>query len=939
MHDIMHSDSVAMPCVPGRVRSVLRALCMIVLTALALCHSPATRAACTVGACVTAGARLASVDSTRGALLNALLGNLLGSTVNLTVADWNSLAQTNLNLANFMNGLQAQTTTGSPAAALGANATLLKVFNAAALGASADGSTAAASILGVLAPQVSALSGTFMLGDMLKLTLPSGMLASSSINALDLVTGTVELFNYSNVAATSVPVAINVTGAALGLSGTLSSVKLSAKVIEAPVIVCGAAGTTFHTAAIRVKLDMTLVSIPLNLGGLLGLSGITAISADIAQLGVYVEVARADGVIQSLNAVANSLVVRATPGVADIYIGSITDANFWNRNRALSFADVSFGTIGSLSVTVLVVVPVISNTSLQIRTYARGQSPFFTDLSFSPPWPQTKTASTSALFLNNMLNDLVVTNLQVQLSPSLLGLDAVITVPAKPLISAALNTTLGNLLPNLVDPLLQTLGIRIGAVDVTVSGMGSFCSLSGYAYSDLNHNGGKDGVEAGCGTAIWAKLVPASAPSGPATDVVSVNTSTGDYSFSNVMTGTYTVLIDNNATLSDVTAGKPTGWLNTETPTGARSVTMATADVSNQNFGLFNGSQISGTVFKDNGISSGTANNVVKDGGEQGLVGVAIKLTDNAGTTTYDVATTSTAGAYTLWVPPAAGATALKITETNPPVYISTGGNAGNTGGTYARATDTVSFTHVSGSTYTGVNFADVPDNAFSGDNSQTVLPGAVAFHPHVFIAGSAGQLTLALSGTANPVLVWTSLLYRDTNCNGVLDTGEVPVTGAITVAADDKLCFIVRTQAPATAPYNAQYSQTLSGSFTYANSVLTWAGARGDVTLTGSATDSGLVLTKSVDKATALPGETLTYTIRYENRSSGVLSSLKINDMTPSYTVYASAGCGSLPVGISACVVTTHPAVGLTGALLWTLTGNLTPGAFGLVSFSVVVQ
>ena len=43
--------------------------------------------ACTTGGCVATGPRLASVDSTRGALLNALLGRLTNSTLTVSALD------------------------------------------------------------------------------------------------------------------------------------------------------------------------------------------------------------------------------------------------------------------------------------------------------------------------------------------------------------------------------------------------------------------------------------------------------------------------------------------------------------------------------------------------------------------------------------------------------------------------------------------------------------------------------------------------------------------------------------------------------------------------------------------------------------------------------------------------------------------------------------
>lgn len=907
-------------------------LVLLVFGIFMLC-APA-RAACTIGACVSAGPRLASIDSTRGALLNALLGDLLGSSVNLTVADWNALAQTNINLASFLNALQTQTSTGSPSAALGANATVLKAINAAAVAATADGSTAAASALNTLAPQIGALTGNINVGNLLQVGLPNGMLASGAINALDLVTGTIQLFNYNNMLTTPTPV--SVSGVSLGQSGTLASVDLYAQVIEPPVIVCGPAGSTFRTAAIRVKLNLHLLSLTLDLGALLGLSGITSISANLAELQLYAEIGRASGTIQSLNAVASTLSIQATPGVADLYLGIIPDSVFFNRSRVLTDLDVDYATAGSVSLTVL---GIVTTVDLQLKSFAHGQAPFASTLNFTGPWPQTRTASTSVGFLNNLLTGLVVTNLQVRTFPTI-GLSALLVPALKPVVATALNTVLGNLLPNLLDPLLQTLGVKIGEVDVTVTGFLTACGLSGYVYSDANHNSSKDGVEAGCGSALWVKLVSPSTPT-VAVDVASVNSTTGAYSFSTVRTGSYTLVVDNNATLSDVTVGLPSGWLATaESTAGVRATTMATSDLANQNIGLFNGSQITGTVFKDNGITSGTPNNSIKDGGEIGLAGVTVKVTDNGGSTIYDTTSSTTNGAYTLWVPSAAGAATLKIVETNLTNYISIGGNVGNTSGSYSRSTDTVSFTHASGNLYSGVNFADVPDNALNGDNSQVILPGSVAFHPHVFTAGTAGQLTLNLNGSATPSGVnWTSILYRDTNCNSVLDSGEAPVSAAISVVADQRLCFIVKTTAPSNAPFDAQYAQTLNGSFTYTNSALTWSGSRNDLTLTGNPTNAGLLLSKVVDKATALPGDTITYTIRYENRSSGSLSNIKVRDSTPSYTVFSSAACGTVPSGISSCSITQQPAAAATGSLEWTLGGSLAPGLFGTVTFSVVVQ
>ncbi|MBI3899682.1 MAG: DUF11 domain-containing protein [Gammaproteobacteria bacterium] len=895
--------------------------------------SPPANAACTTGACVSAGARLASVDSSRGALMNAVLGDLLGNSINLSVADWNALARSNVNLASFLSALQTQTSTGSPSAALSASASLAQIVNAAATAAQADGNSAAASALSHLS--VSALFGNVRLGDMLSVSLPNGALATSKINLLELVSGSIQLFNYNNALTTPTP--ITLSGSALGLGGVINSVDLYAQVIEPPVYVCAPAGAQFHTGAIRVKLNLNLVSLSPNVSALNSLAGISGASAAITQLQLYTEVARAEGTITAINAVANTVTVQATPGVADLYLGNISDSAFFNRGHVLNAnADLNFATIGTLSVT----QPLIGATTvnIQAKSYARGQAPFTNVLSFTGPYPQTKTAYTSAGFIANAVDSLT-SNLQLELSPSLGTLDSAILPLLKTAVSGSLTPALATLLTSLVDPLLETLGIRLGEVDVTVNGLTQLCSISGYAYSDANHNSVRDNTEAGCGVALYAKLVPASGPTGPATNVTTVDPTSGAFSFPNVAGGGYSIVLDNNATASDVTPTLPTGWLGTETPTQTRALTVAAADIANQNFGLYNGSRLDGTVFKDNGAGSDTANNGVQDGTESGIIGVALKVTDATGATAHDSATTSSGGGYTLWIPAGAGAAILKVIETNAAGYVSVGASAGNTGGSYNRAHDTVSFTNVIGTVYTNVNFANVPDNSFNSDNQQTVLPGGIALYTHVFNAGSAGQLTIAATGTANPSINWNTVVYLDGNCNGVIDSGETPVSGSLNVTADQKICIVVKTFAPENAPYNAQYNQTLGASFSYANSSIVWSQSRSDLTLVGRTTDTGLTLVKSVDKAAAKSGDALTYTIRYENQSSGALHNLTIHDATPAYTVFGAAQCGTLPAGLSVCSISQQPATGAAGAVEWTFTGTLDPGAAGNVSFSVTLQ
>ncbi len=442
------------------------ALTLLLFIGLFFVAPDTARATCSGGPCVGAGPRLASVDSSRSVLLNALLGDLLGSSVNLTVADWNALAQGDVNLASYLNALQAQVGVSNPSQALSANATLAQLVSAMAVAAQADGNTAMANALSTLQPQVAGLSGTVKLGDLLAVSLPNGALSSVRLNALDLVTGAIQLYNYRNVLSTPSPVTIS--GSAIGLGSVVNSVQLYAQIIEPPTYVCGGVGTQFHTGAIRVKLNVDLVDLQPNASALNAPPTITGASVTIGQVQVYVEVARAEGTIAAVDSVSHAVTVQATPGVADLYLGTISDSVFFNRTHVIDASiDLDYSTIGTLSVNAMTV-------NIQAKSYARGQAPFTNSLFFTGPYPQTQTASTSAAFAANLVDSLLI-NLSLRLSPSLGALDSIILPTLKTIVSSAITPALNSILTGLVDPLLELLGVRLGEVDVTVFGYGEYC--------------------------------------------------------------------------------------------------------------------------------------------------------------------------------------------------------------------------------------------------------------------------------------------------------------------------------------------------------------------------------------------------------------------------------------------------------------------------------
>lgn len=476
-------------------------------------------------------------------------------------------------------------------------------------------------------------------------------------------------------------------------------------------------------------------------------------------------------------------------------------------------------------------------------------------------------------------------------------------------------------------------------------------TVAGFVYGDVNHDSAMGAGEAGSGQAATVKLTAYAAGTcqAPALQAVPANPTTGAYSLGLVDAGTYCLILDDNATASDVTPGRPVGTVGTEAAGGIRLVTVAaTSAVAAQNFGLFAGASIGGRVFIDNGAGGGTANDGIPNGAEAGTS--AAPITVQSSGTTVASATADGDGRYTAWIPSSITGV-LTIAQPLAGAVVATGGSAGTTGGSYARATHATTFTVVAGVASTGVNFGAVPLNTLLPDTVGTAAAGTVVTFAHTFTAGSAGTVTFTTSAVATPAAIaFVEAVIRDVNCNGLVDAGEPLVTAPIAVVAGQMVCVVVRESVPAGAPLDAQNAVGLSAAMTYtgATPTLSTTVARTDTTIVTTA--NVLQLTKQVRNVTqatgfttsnnASPNDVLEYQIVVSNPSPGDVTAIVVNDATPTYTAFVSASCpGSLPVGIGACAVSLQPSVGAQGPVRWTFTGSLASGAQLGVTYQIRVN
>jgi uncharacterized repeat protein (TIGR01451 family) len=199
----------------------------------------------------------------------------------------------------------------------------------------------------------------------------------------------------------------------------------------------------------------------------------------------------------------------------------------------------------------------------------------------------------------------------------------------------------------------------------------------------------------------------------------------------------------------------------------------------------------------------------------------------------------------------------------------------------------------------------------------------------------------------------WGSALYFDANCNAKLDTGDTPLNAPMMLVGAGKVCMLVKVIAPANVSAGASHSIQVQSTFTFGGGNIVTAAdvqTRTDLTSVSSGTSAAPVggegklsleksvwnTTRNIDGSVALPGETLRYTINYENIGNGALDELAVHDSVPAFTVLVggSLQCLTTPAELTDC----SPSSTAT-SLDWAFTGKLQPGSRGAVAYDVTVQ
>ena len=392
-------------------------------------------------------------------------------------------------------------------------------------------------------------------------------------------------------------------------------------------------------------------------------------------------------------------------------------------------------------------------------------------------------------------------------------------------------------------------------------------------FRDWNGNGAQDAGEEGLAGATVTLTGPNCTPCTAVTDA------NGAYLFSGLTGGTYTVTAPTPGS-----GGVPSGYTVTADPDGAPYTTtfakvLATDEVylgADWGYRPGGAGAIGDKVFEDIG------NDGYFNAGDAGIPNVTVWLyedSDGDGVITPGVdarvaTTQSNASGDYAFTNLAEGVSYLvKVDKTDPDIqgYFNTKYGSGTA---YQISTLEVSPSpNLAGSDL---------DNDFGFWRAQ---PGSIG--DQVFIDKNADGAYNAGDVVLPNVTV---SLYQDTNGNGVLDAGEpllkttsTDVNGQYTFGSLGPGKYIVDVD---------QNDPDLPGGLSATKDLLA-------ATLTAGQNRTDIdfpfvsVLTKSVDKASANPGDTLTFTINPYYPGPSLLSSTLVQDVVPAGTTFASAGQG----------------------------------------------
>lgn len=423
-----------------------------------------------------AGTGLLTLDTTQSPLLNAVLGGVLGTKINLTAVHYNGLVNADIDALTFLDALATHVgaSVGTYDGLLDSRIKVGDILQAAIDVLHRQGNIAGVDLdaLNALLALQSQITGNpdLALGTLLDLgfwktqevgssTKPSALQAG--LNLYQLVTLSAQVANSQNF--------ISIPALTVGLPG-IASVTVSATVIEKPQrppFAFGPKGISVHTAQVRTQIKLQL----LDLFGLLG-QGV--------QLPVYIEAASGDATLGPITCDPDVRVeVDATVHAAAAYIGTTTMDVMTNFSHKIDYQkDIQRAPLVDVGLLFIGLVHIDGRAKLELF---EGQKTMVFDKQDIDD--QVAQQVWGGGVVDNLLGSLGIDpvtkqpNLDLRACILTLGQTCLLPVDLSVVSGTvtALNQLLAPVIKGLLDPLvdnlLAALGVRVGVMDVVVTGV------------------------------------------------------------------------------------------------------------------------------------------------------------------------------------------------------------------------------------------------------------------------------------------------------------------------------------------------------------------------------------------------------------------------------------------------------------------------------------
>lgn len=395
-------------------------------------------------AAFSVGSRLASLN---GGLLNAILGQMLGTTVSLKVMDYEALIDADIDVQPFLKivATRLNLTAASYEDVLTADLTMPQLLASMRLVQGLSGTVTSA--LKTIELAAADNKQTFTLAQVLNidpkksLGVDAGSDWAMKVSALQILSAAAAIANGDR------QIALDAVAGLPGIASAKVKLAVGEPPVETPSHRLGTPGTAVRTAQTRLAVEI-------------GVDGLSALAGIRIRLPIYVELAHAEAKLSDIHCYGGTpenaaVVVDAVPGIAEIAVGDV------DPTILASFSSDARVTPARL----------VDATVLKIDAIAHVESKNLqaSRLSFSPNEVATraiKSVSTKDILTSTtktLLNNL---NAEIHVGPLSLGTPT--------LLQQALAQTLGSVtapVDELLYNLLLLVGVRVGEADVRVTGV------------------------------------------------------------------------------------------------------------------------------------------------------------------------------------------------------------------------------------------------------------------------------------------------------------------------------------------------------------------------------------------------------------------------------------------------------------------------------------